>query len=185
MFAEPELGYQDAHGFPLRHVHHRSLAHSNAWRLLLTFARRSFIADSPASGRPRSASTLRSLLPALAAACPPILPCGTHHCPWTNGGQGSFLAPSVKRCPVDAMTTADLVGLCSGYVLLQHADDLLFAESFPLHGSSSFIQSKVENSKSQWPGYWGEGRLQLSCWVQTGNPATYLCNMYNRPLHKR
>ncbi|MEM7643110.1 MAG: hypothetical protein AAF366_11340, partial [Pseudomonadota bacterium] len=46
----------------------------------------------------------------------------------------------------------------AGLAFLQDADDLLFCETLPLHGSSSFSHSKVENSSSQWPGYRGEGQ---------------------------
>jgi hypothetical protein len=42
---------------------------------------------------------------------------------------------------------------------LKHADDPLFIETLPLHGSSSFSNSKVEEPRSQWPGYRGEGHV--------------------------
>ncbi|MEX0319049.1 MAG: hypothetical protein AB3N21_13910, partial [Ruegeria sp.] len=45
------------------------------------------------------------------------------------------------------------------FALLQHADDLFFGETLPLHGSSSLVHSKVENSSSQWPENRGEGQL--------------------------
>ena len=56
------------------------------------------------------------------------------------------------------MAPTDVIRLRACLALLQHADDLLFSETLPLHGSSSFSNSKVENSSSQWPGYRGEGQ---------------------------
>lgn len=41
--------------------------------------------------------------------------------------------------------------------LREHSDDLLFCETLSLHGSSSFVCSKVENSGSHRPGSWGGG----------------------------
>ncbi|MEM7667511.1 MAG: hypothetical protein AAF250_16830, partial [Pseudomonadota bacterium] len=50
----------------------------------------------------------------------------------------------------------------SRLVLLQDRDDLLVAEPAALHGTSSFVHSKVENSSSQRPGSRGEGHDNLT-----------------------
>ena len=69
-----------------------------------------------------------------------------------------LLPPRIERRRADPVAPADVVDLRSGLAFLQDADDLSFGEPLPFHESSSFIQSKVENSSSQWPAYRGEGQ---------------------------
>src|SRR6056297_2979365 len=69
-----------------------------------------------------------------------------------------LLPPGIERGGADPVAPTDVVRLGAGLAFLKHADDLLFSETLPLHGSSSFSNSKVEDSSSQWPGYRGEGQ---------------------------
>lgn len=73
-----------------------------------------------------------------------------------------LLAPTVEGRRADAVTPTDVIRLRASLTLLQHANDLFFCETLPLHRSSPFVHSKVENSSSQWPGYRGEGHIQPS-----------------------
>src|SRR6056297_1170963 len=73
-----------------------------------------------------------------------------------------LLPPGIERGGADPVAPTDVVRLGAGLAFLKHADDLLFSETLPLHGSSSFSNSKVEDSSSQWPGYRREGQLDLS-----------------------
>src|SRR6056297_1642254 len=73
-----------------------------------------------------------------------------------------LLPPDIERGGADPVAPTDVVRLGAGLAFLKHADDLLFSETLPLHGSSSFSNSKVEDSSSQWPGYRGEGQC-LDC----------------------
>src|SRR6056297_1947781 len=72
-----------------------------------------------------------------------------------------LLPPGIERGGADPVAPTDVVRLGAGLAFLKHADDLLFSETLPLHGSASFSNSKVEDSSSQWPGYRGEGHLEL------------------------
>jgi hypothetical protein len=59
------------------------------------------------------------------------------------------------------VTAAERVDLRSRLVLLQQGDDLLVSETAALHGTSSFVHSKVKNTSPQWPGSRGEGQVTL------------------------
>ena len=63
------------------------------------------------------------------------------------------------------MTPTQIVHLRASFILLQNADYPLFTKSLTLHQSSSFINLKVENSSSQWPGFRGKGQRdsQMEC----------------------
>src|SRR6056297_2394345 len=81
-----------------------------------------------------------------------------------------LLPPGIERGGADPVAPTDVVRLGAGLAFLKHADDLLFSETLPLHGSSSFSNSKVEDSSSQWPGYRGEGHDDLADVGSEGGP---------------
>ncbi|MEM6971910.1 MAG: hypothetical protein AAF577_03820, partial [Pseudomonadota bacterium] len=145
--AQSKLGHGKAHGFALCHgptsvlqafLHARHVEH--------------LIGDDPLQPRILGLE-IKDLLCIRRRHAPKLLPLGTRH---VADEMPCLLQSSSTFAPFGV--ALEPVALSRLTVLFQDCDDLRVAEPAALHGTSSFVHSKVQNPSPQSPGYRRDGQ---------------------------